>query len=75
MSIIEYYAHDHPASPTPLRLESLSEERLSKLAFLFGGVGDGVFIFVDPLPDDKLIDLCYSSTCLRICHWSPPSLY
>ncbi|VDB92191.1 unnamed protein product [Peniophora sp. CBMAI 1063] len=55
-NIMEYYmmGHDDPFSivddygagkRSPLHLEKLSEEKLSKLAFFFGGVGDARHIY------------------------------
>lgn len=37
-SILDDYGPEHKS---PLKLDKLSEEMLSKLAFFFGGVGDG----------------------------------
>lgn len=45
MSIVHDYGSDqHDPDPYPLVIESLSAERLSNLSFLFGGVGDGMFV-------------------------------
>lgn len=40
MSIIHDYTTEEK-NPIPLKIQSFSDERLSSLSFLFGGVGDG----------------------------------
>lgn len=41
MSIIHDYGTEEK-NPIPLKIQTFSDERLSNISFLFGGVGDGM---------------------------------
>ncbi len=60
-------------SSYPLHVNKLPLDRLSEIAFLFGGVGDGEFPPTLPIAASPVTDLSKSdrSTCLRHHMWPP----
>ena len=61
LSIVDDYG---PYSVSPLKLDNLSDEMLSNLAFFFGGVGDGVCLV--PSHDQALMSWVKLVTSTRL---------